>query len=66
MSVSVPFLTPSAYLGTAHAPPEHTLLVQSVAAAHILPSAHFGAPTAPPQSTSVSVPFFTPSMVVGA
>ncbi len=39
--------------------------VQSSATRQSLPSAHAGL-VEPPQSTSVSVPFFTPSVVVGA
>src|SRR6476469_3784351 len=43
----------------------HTSDAQSSRPAHPRPSMHFGLP-APPQSTSVSAPFFTPSVFVGA
>jgi hypothetical protein len=44
----------------------HTPLLQSPALPHALVSSHFGAIPPPPQSTSVSVPFFTMSVNVGA
>jgi hypothetical protein len=69
-SVSVPFLTlsrPPVHFGTWQMPPVHTPLVQSPGTAHPLVSAHFldGAQL-PPQSVSVSDPFFTPSVQIGA
>jgi hypothetical protein len=78
MAVSVPFFTPSrppVHFGTWQTPPVQTPLVQSAATPHSFPSVHFFPwPThvVPPQSTSVSicvavpVPFFTPSLQVGA
>jgi len=57
-SVSVPFMTVSVHDGTAHVlvvVPLHTLLEQSVAAAHFFPFAQGG--QVPPQFRSVSVPF---------
>jgi hypothetical protein len=68
--VSVPFFSPSVQLGVAHSfealqKPE----VQSVGAAQPIPSAHvfpWATQVAPPQSTPVSLPFFTPSVHVGA
>lgn len=42
----------------------HTLLTQSVPATHFPPLGH-GAHVLPPQSTSVSLPFFTPSLHPG-
>jgi hypothetical protein len=44
-----------------HLLPVHVVLVQSVPVLHALPEAHGGHP--PPQSTSVSVPFFAPSVL---
>jgi hypothetical protein len=55
----------SMHVGAWHVPPVHTLLWQSVGAPHSLPVAQ-SAGHIPPQSTSVSVPFFTMSMHVGA
>ena len=46
-------------------PPVHTPLTQSPAAAQVLPAVHL-LHVAPPQSMSVSLPFFTPSLQVGA
>jgi hypothetical protein len=40
-------------------------LVQSLAVVHVRRASHLGA-TGPPQSTSVSLPFFTPSVGEGA
>jgi hypothetical protein len=51
--------------GATQAPPAQTPLTQSVAVAHDLPFAHCGQ-LGPPQSTSVSLPFLTPSVQVGA
>jgi hypothetical protein len=51
--------------GATQTPPVQTPLAQSVAVAQRLPSAHF-AHVGPPQSTSVSLPFWTPSLQVGA
>ena len=48
-----------------HIPPEQTPLWQSNPCRHIWPLAH-GGQTGPPQSTSVSLPFLTPSEHVGA
>jgi hypothetical protein len=66
-SVSVPFLTTSVQVAALHVSgePEHTPLWQSLPTAHVAPVPHFGQ-LAPPQSTSVSVPFFTTSVHVGA
>jgi len=70
LSVSVPFFTPSLHEGARHfiaVPPvgiPHTPEVQSRATAHALLSGQGAQP--PPQSRSVSVPFFTLSMQVGA
>jgi hypothetical protein len=67
MSVSVPFLTESLHMADWHLSglPVQTPLVQSLPVAQVLVSAHLGH-AAPPQSTSVSVPFFTTSLHVGA
>ena len=43
----------------------HTAVVQSLAVAHDRPAAQ-GAQAGPPQSTSVSVPFATPSLQPGS
>ncbi len=45
-------------------PPEHTPVSQSVPWLHVWPTVHAGQP--PPQSTSVSAPFSTLSLQVGA
>jgi len=70
-SDSLPFLTKSVQAGTLHLPPLQTPLVQSEETLQSLPSTHLVAQVGdveatPPQSTSVSVPFFTPSMHLGA
>ena len=67
MSVSVPFFTPSEQVAPWHlsGAPEHTPLWQSPATAHVAPVAHLPQ-LAPPQSTSVSVPFLTTSVQLGA
>ncbi len=59
-SVSLPFWTPSAHVGTRHVFCLQTPCRQSSAASQICPGAHV-APHAPPQSMSVSSPFFVPS-----
>jgi hypothetical protein len=59
VSVSLPLRTPSPQVG-AWQTPLQTLLVQSAGALHPLPGTQ--AVQAPPQSTSVSVPFFAPSL----
>jgi hypothetical protein len=59
-SVSKPFFTLSLHAGTAHCPPVHTPLVQSLALVQNFVSAHLFVQL-PPQSKSVSLPFFTPS-----
>ena len=66
-SVSLPFFTPSEQLAPWHVSgvPEHTPLWQSEPALHVLPAAHLPQ-LAPPQSTSVSVPFLTKSVQLGA
>ena len=67
-SVSVPFLMPSELDGGAHLPsPPHERLTQSLPALQFLPSSHFGAlvGAVPPQSTSLSVPFWSPSVALG-
>ena len=70
--VSVPFCTPSLQLAGVQAPlVPHSLSTQSLPLMHILPSAQAGASSASPvpllpQSVSVSVPFFTVSVEVGA
>ncbi len=66
-SVSVPFFTPSVYEAgwQVSGVPEQTLSVQSLAAPHPFPSAQRGQ-AGPPQSTSVSVPFFAPSLHITA
>ena len=51
--------------GATQSPPVQTPLMQSPPVAQCLPSAHFGQ-LGPPQSTSVSLPFWTPSVQVGA
>jgi len=51
--------------GATHTPPVQTPVAQSVAVAQRLPSAHAGQ-FGPPQSTSVSLPFWTASVQVGA
>jgi len=62
MSDSPSFFTTSEQVGTWQMLPMHTPLRQSAATEQTLPSAHFLAGAQlPPQSTSVSVPFFTPS-----
>src|SRR5438045_9657411 len=67
MSDSVPFFTVSLHVGVWQMPPVQTPLVQSPASEQCRPLPHFfdGAQL-PPQSTSVSVPFFTVSLHVGA
>ncbi len=66
ISLSLPFLIPSAQVGSAvQIPVTQLVLVQSVPARQVLPLAQSAAQL-PPQSTSVSVPFFTPSVQVGA
>jgi hypothetical protein len=66
-SVSPPFLCPSEHVaaGCEQTPPVQTPLSQSLPVVQPLPSAHFGH-VGPPQSMSVSVPFFVPSVHVGA
>jgi len=49
----------------AHTPPQQALLWQSLASRHFLPLTQAGH-TPPPQSTSVSMPFCTPSVQVGS
>jgi hypothetical protein len=71
MSVSLPFFTPSLLVGARQTLPVHAPLAQSLPTTHAFPSTHGGAfvatPLAPrPQSTSLSLPFFTPSVLVGA
>jgi hypothetical protein len=66
MSVSEPFLTKSVQAGVAHFDEVQTPLWQSLPLAHAFASAQAVAHVAfeertPPQSTSVSVPFLTPS-----
>jgi hypothetical protein len=75
-SVSIPSFTQSAQLGdpgvtgshvarvAAQRPLVHVPLAQSAPSLQALPSAH-GGQASPPQSTSVSVPFLTPSAHVG-
>jgi hypothetical protein len=65
MSVSLPFFTVSLQLR--QVPPVQVALAppQSVSAMQILVGAQ-SVPEVPPQSTSVSEPFFTPSVAVGA
>ena len=60
---SLPFFTPSVQLGAwqVWVAARHTWLVQSLASAQPLLSAH-GLLQLDPQSTSVSLPFFTPSL----
>ena len=67
-SVSLPFFSPSWQLGAAIAqsPPSQFALAQSEATRQCRFSAHLMQSPAPPQSTSVSVPFFSPSVQVGA
>ena len=71
-AVSVPFCTPSLQVEGVQVPlAPHSLSAQSLPVAHIFPSAQAGAWSAlplplPPQSVSDSVPFFTPSVAVGA
>jgi hypothetical protein len=64
MSVSPSFFTVSVHLGTWQVPPEQTPLVQSAGTAQAFPSLH--GVQLPPQSTSVSVPFLTVSVQLGA
>jgi len=68
LSVSVPFLTPSLHAGGEQTcDPEQTPLWQSPATKHPSPSEHFDVVEhVPPQSTSVSVPFLTPSLQADA
>src|SRR5260221_533662 len=67
-SVSLPFFMPSVQLGAGmgwQTPPLQKFEPQSPLPVHLPPLPHF--PHAhPPQSTSVSMPFFTPSEQVGA
>jgi hypothetical protein len=65
MSVSLPFFTVSLQLR--QVPPVQVALLpaQSVFAEQSFVGAQ-SVPEVPPQSTSVSVPFFTPSVAVGA
>jgi hypothetical protein len=51
-------------LGAAQVPAEQTALWQSVSTPQVSPIGHAG--QLPPQSTSVSLPFFTPSEHDGA
>ena len=65
MSVSSAFRIPSEALGPAHVPSVQMVVAQSRATLHAFPTSHvFG--QVPPQSTSVSAPFFTPSVQVVA
>ena len=66
MSLSAPLRTASVHCAATQSPTEHTPLWQLFPAApQALPLAQAGhAP--PPQSTSVSPPFFTPSLQLGA
>jgi hypothetical protein len=67
VSVSLPFLTPSAQVGAWHVlvvVPVHTPLAQSLPTRQTLADAQVGQ-VPPPQSTSVSAPFFTTSAQVG-
>jgi hypothetical protein len=57
---------PSLQVADWQTPFVHTLLAQSDAAAHFLPDAQRAQLPLPPQSTSVSPPFCTPSLHVGA
>jgi len=52
------------HFGTAHMPLVQTLLEQSAPVLHVAPEPH-GVQT-PPQSTSLSLPFLTPSLQAGA
>ncbi|HVU03082.1 MAG TPA: hypothetical protein VHE30_15080 [Polyangiaceae bacterium] len=61
MSVSEPFLTPSLHAGATHFPLVQTPLTQSEPDPQVLPVLHFEH-TLPPQSTSLSEPFFAPSL----
>jgi hypothetical protein len=63
MSVSVPFLSPSAHVAAWQTLAVHTLSMQSAPTLHVRLVGH-GAQL-PPQSLSVSSPFFTPSRHVG-
>jgi hypothetical protein len=65
MSVSTPFLTPSAHVGAWHTPAVQTPLWQSPGTEQVLALAHLPQ-EAPPQSTSVSVPFLTKSVQLAA
>src|SRR3569623_552736 len=70
-SLSLPFLTVSLQLAGVQVPfAPHRPFTQSPATVQPLPSPHFlfvgDAAQEPPQSVPVSVPFFTPSLQVGA
>jgi hypothetical protein len=65
MSVSLPFFVPSLHVGLWHLPLVHTELVQSEPTPHVFPAAHFGH-VPPPQLRSVSLPFLTWSVQLGA
>jgi hypothetical protein len=65
LSVSVPFFVPSPQPGAAHVPlGAQNDVVQSAPTKHFAPLEHWLQP--PPQSRSVSLPFATPSVHVGA
>jgi hypothetical protein len=65
-SVSLAFRTPSVQVGTWHTPPLHTWLEQSLGALQPAPSPQrIQEGAGPPQSTSVSLPFSTPSAQFG-
>jgi hypothetical protein len=67
MPVSLPFFTPSMQVGARQTmvAPLQTPLAQSLEAVQPIPGGHPGQ-VPPPQSAPVSLPFFTPSMQVGA
>ena len=64
-SVSDPFFTLSAQVGTWQVPPTHTWLLQSVGTRHPRPELQAGQ-AAPPQSMELSEPFCTKSVQVAA
>ncbi len=64
VGLGAPFFTPSLQLDVlpvTQTPAVQSSLAQSEATSHLLPSTHEGQ-VGPPQSTSVSAPFFTPSL----